>query len=127
MRKTVLLMAMISIMILLANFSFAQSQNTEKPQEKTYSYAYLSVRGHLLNTKKLIVEVDLGDTQEQINVGKEYSAYLTDKTSYAAILNYMVSKQFELVQALEQTSSYQGSGGTYCIIFIMKKRIDNTQ
>ena len=73
-------------------------------------------------SKKLKVQVDFGDTPEQINKGNEYSEYLTNKKSYAAVLNYMVEKQFELVNTLELTESYQGSGGTTGIVFIMKKK-----
>jgi hypothetical protein len=75
-----------------------------------------------LFSKKLKVRVDFGDTPEQINKGNEYSEYLTNKKSYAAILNYMIENQFELVNTLELTEAYQGTGGTSGIVFIMKKK-----
>ncbi|QEC53812.1 hypothetical protein EDD80_11649 [Anseongella ginsenosidimutans] len=90
-------------------------------QVPTYSYAYISVEGKILS-KKLKVEVDLGDTPEQIREGEEYSEILTNKKSYAAILNYMVESQYELVETLERNYSKEGTGGTAGIIFIMKKR-----
>jgi len=34
----------------------------------------------------------------------------------------MAENGFELVQTLELTSSYQGSGGTSGVVFIMKKK-----
>ena len=67
------------------------------------------------------MQVDFGDTPEQIRAGKEYSDRLTNKKSYAAVLNYMVENQFELVQTLDYTESYSGSGGTSGIVFIMRK------
>lgn len=86
-----------------------------------YSYAYISIEGKAFS-KKLKVEVDLGDTPEQIQAGKEYSEILTNKKSYAAVLNYMVENQFELVETLDYSLLYAGSGGTYGIIFIMRKK-----
>jgi hypothetical protein len=97
-------------------------------QEHTYTYAYVSIEGKLFS-KKLKVTVDLGDTPEQIKAGEEFSKKLSDKKSYAAVLNYMVGNEFELIEtlSLEDNSSYQGtgSGGTSGIIFIMRKTITN--
>lgn len=90
-------------------------------QEKTYSYAYILVEGKLFS-KKLKVNVDFGDNPEQLTAGKEYSEMLTNKKSYAAVLNYMVESQFELVRTLDYTASYSGSGGTSGIVFIMRKK-----
>lgn len=89
-------------------------------QDSTYTYAYILVEGKLFS-KKLKVDVDFGDTPEQFKAGKEYSERLTNKKSYAAVLNYMVESGFELVQTLDYTSSYSGSGGTSGIVFIMRK------
>ena len=72
-------------------------------------------------SKKLNVEVDLGDTPEQIELGKSYSEVLNNKKSYAAILNYMAEKKYELVESRDITGSYQGTGGSYGIILIMRK------
>jgi hypothetical protein len=44
------------------------------------------------------VEVDFGDTPEQIKAGKEYSEMLTDKKSFAAILNYMAENSLSLLK-----------------------------
>lgn len=114
--RIILMFAFIATISLTA---FSQDNQTEKDQ--TFSYAYISVEGKLFS-KKLKVEVDFGDTPEQIKAGQEYSEVLTNKKSYAAVLNYMVEKQFELVETLELISSYQGSGGTSGIIFILRKR-----
>ena len=100
-------------LISLSQVTFAQDQN--------YSYAYISINGKLFS-KKLKVAVDFGDTSEQIAEGKKYSELLTNKKSYAAVLNYMVENQFELVETVDYTSIYQGSGGTSGIVFIMRKK-----
>lgn|SRR5690606_12908689 len=94
---------------------------TGETNHTSYAYAYIVVEGKLLS-KKLKVKVDFGDTPAQLRVGKEYSDKLTNKTSYAAILNYMVDNGFELVETLDFTQSYNGTGGTSGIAFIMRKK-----
>lgn len=120
--KNILMLALIVTINLTA---FSQDNQTEKEKDQAFSYAYISVEGKVFS-KKLKVEVDFGDTPEQIKAGQEYTEILTNKKSYAAILNYMVENEFELVETLtlESNSSYQGSGsgGTSGIIFIMKKK-----
>lgn len=125
MRQQVLRTALLAVMLSFANSSFAQDNNG-KAQNEILSYAYISVEGKLFS-KKLKVEVDFGDTPEQMKAGKEYSEYLTNKKSYAAILNYMVEQQFELINTLELTASFQGSGGTSGIVFIMKRKTAATR
>lgn len=102
--------------ILLTTFSqdvFAQNE--------AHSYAYILIEGKLFS-KKLNVKVDFGDTPEQIRSGEEYSEKLTNKKSYAGVLNYMVDQHFELVETLDYTLNYDGSGGTSGIVFIMRKK-----
>ena len=91
-----------------------------QPPDQPYSYAYISVYGKLF-TKKLKVVVDFGDTPQQLQAGQEYSELLTNKKSYAAVLNYMVENQFELVETLDYTETFDGSGGTSGIVFLMRK------
>ena len=113
------------LFVLIATISvtaFSQDKQINNEKAQSFSYAYISVEGKIFS-KKLKVEVDFGDTPEQIKVGQEFTEILTNKKSYAAILNYMVEKQFELVETLELISSNQGTGGTSGIIFILKKRI----
>lgn len=93
-------------------------KHTEK-----YSYAFITIEGKAFS-KKLKVEVDLGDAPEQITAGKELSEILTNKKSYAAILNYMAGSHYELVESRDSSYSFQGTGGTFGIIFIMRKRRD---
>jgi hypothetical protein len=116
---------MLAFIVAINLTAFSQDNQTVKEKDQAFSYAYISVEGKLFS-KKLKVEVDFGDTPEQIKAGQEYTELLTNKKSYAAILNYMVENEFELVETLtlEGNSSYQGtgSGGTSGIIFIMKKR-----
>jgi len=90
-------------------------------QDTIHSYAYILVEGKIFS-KKLKVEVDFGDTPEQIKAGKEYSERLTNRKSYAAVLNYMVEQQFELVETLDYTEFYMGSGGTSGVVFIMRRK-----
>jgi len=112
---------LIILIIFTSNLSFAQSP-MEGSKSEAHSYVYISVQGKAFS-KKLIVQVDFGDAPDQISAGKEYSELLTNKKSYAAVLNYMVEQGFELVETLTLTSAFQGSGGTEGIIFIMKKNI----
>jgi hypothetical protein len=117
-------MKTILTLVLITTISFAgfsQDINEKKIQDRTYKYAYIAIEGKLFS-KKLRVQVDFGDTPEQIIDGKEYSETLTDKKSYAAILNYMTESQFELVETLNLIESYQGTGGTSGIVFIMRKK-----
>lgn len=92
-------------------------------QYKRYEYAYVSVQAKGVSSK-FKVEVDLGDTPEQIKIGKEYSENLTNKKSYASVLNFMASKHFELVTTRDDNLAYQGTGLTFGIIFIMRKKVD---
>ncbi|WP_367331400.1 hypothetical protein [Sphingobacterium multivorum] len=88
--------------------------------QNTYLYAYIRVEGKFLS-KKLKVKVDLGDSDEQIAEGEKLSEVLTNKKSYASILNYMSKIGYELVNTFDLTDNYNGSGGTSGIIYIMKK------
>jgi len=88
--------------------------------QTTFSYAYIRVEGKFLS-KKLKVKVDLGDSDEQIAEGEKLSDILTNKKSYASILNYMSKIGYELVNTFDLTDNYNGSGGTSGIIYIMKK------
>ncbi len=114
MKKSGTLLTIIFAIILT---SFYTESNA---QDQTYSYAYISIRGKVFS-KKLNIFVDLGDSPEQKAMANEYSEKLSDKKSYAAILNFMVENQFELVETLVNTSIDEGTGGTSGIIFIMKK------
>jgi hypothetical protein len=99
---------------------FTSFSTDSKAQEQTYTYAYISIAGRLFS-KKLAVQVDFGDTEEQIADGEKFSEFLSEKKSYAAVLNYMVDNKFELVETLDYTYSYEGSGGTSGVVFIMRK------
>ena len=117
---------MILTLMFIATISLTSlSQNVQDTsitkQTQSFSYAYISIEGRAFS-KKLKVEVDFGDTQEQIIAGKEFSEKLSTKRSYAAVLNHMVDNQFELVQTLDYNFIYAGSGGTAGIVFIMRKK-----
>src|SRR5688572_16713948 len=121
--KNILTLAFVAMFRLAAFSQDTQGTDIKKrhTEVETYSYAYISVYGKLFS-KKLKVEVDFGDAPEQIKAGREYSEILTNKKSYAAVLNYMVENQFELVETLDYNETYQGSGGTSGIVFIMRRR-----
>lgn len=85
------------------------------------SYAYIRVEGKFLS-KKLKVKVDLGDTEKQIEDGERLSDILSNKKSYASVLNYMSELGYELVNTLDLTSNYNGSGGTSGIVYVMKRK-----
>jgi len=113
----------LTILVLMQFFFVTElfAQQPEQEQVQTYSYAYISVEGKIFS-KKLNVQVDLGDTPEQMKEGKEFSEILSNKKSYAAVLNFMVDHQFELVNTFDYNFTSQGSGGTSGIVFIMRKK-----
>lgn len=125
MKKLTLLVLLISMTTIV----FGQ-KNTTKPDRENqsdfqkYTYAYIVIKGKFLS-KKLKVNVDFGETEEQLKAGKEYSDFLTNKTSYASILNHMVENNFELGETLDYTDVTSGTGGTTGIVFIMKKKVTN--
>lgn len=98
--------------------------DTQTELQMTFSYAYIRVEGKFLS-KKLKVRVDLGDSDKQIAEGEKLSEILTNKKSYAAILNYMSKIGYELVNTFDLTDNYNGSGGTSGIIYVMKKAEEN--
>ena len=106
------------------NLTFSQNlviNRTETVQKNSATeYVYIRVQGKAFS-KKLKVDVDFGDSEAQLKKGEDYSEILTNKKSYAAILNYMAENNYELLQTIEITSSYQGFGGTTGVIFIMKR------
>jgi len=128
MKKLILLVCLLTI----TSFVFGQSVSETKlttvnnTGTQKYTYAYIVIKGKFLS-KKLKVDVDLGETEEQMKVGKEYSDFLTNKKSYAAILNHMVDNGFELVETVDYNYVYSGDGGTSGIVFIMKKKRDDNQ
>jgi hypothetical protein len=121
MRLILTLAFIVTISLTAFSQNVQETEIKDQTQGQTYSYAYISIYGKLFS-KKLKVEVDFGDTPEQIKAGKEYSEILTNKKSYAAVLNYMVENQFDLVETLDYNETYQGSGGTSGIVFIMRKK-----
>lgn len=115
------LVAAVFLIICSLNISLAQIPvNSPNQKQNTFSYAYIRVEGKFLS-KKLKVNVDLGDSDSQIEDGETLSEILTNKKSYAAVLNYMSEIGYELVNTLDLTSSFNGSGGSSGIVYVMKK------
>lgn len=104
--------------------AFAQDEKEVDINEikARYTYAYIFILGKPF--KKLKVEVDLGDTPEQIKLASEYAEVLSSKLSYSAILNYMSENGYEFIESRSDMFSFQGTGGSNGIIFIMRKRVD---
>ena len=124
--RIILVLAFIAI-VNLKGFS-QDVQKTEiknQTQLETYSYAYISIQGKAFS-KKLKVEVDFGDTPEQLKAGREYSEILTNKKSYAAVLNYMAERQFELVESHDRnyviSSSTLSTSTPNGFIILMRKK-----
>ena len=93
-------------------------------QSGKYEYAFVTVEDREFS-KKLKVKVDLGDTSKQIKKGEEFSTSLNKIKSHASILNFMGSHKFELIETKEMSASYQGSGGSNGIVFIMRKELQS--
>lgn len=121
MKKTICFKLLFFALLACNSNLYSQTQETEKMKEMNDTYAYVSVSGKIFS-KKLKVQVDLGDTDEQIVKGKELSELLTDKKSYASVLNFMVSEGFELTDTLILSETTNGNGGTNGIVFILKKK-----
>lgn len=123
MKKLTLLVFLLSMTIIVFGQETVETKTAieNHAQHQKYTYAYIVIKGKFLS-KKLKVNVDFGETEEQIKAGKEYSDFLTNKTSYASILNHMVENNFELVETLDYTTVASGDGGTSGIVFIMKKK-----
>ena len=85
MKKIVLTLSFIAV---FNPISFAQTTPKTTPGSSTQpsSYAYVRIKGKAFS-KKLKVEVDFGDSQEQLDKGEKFSEILTNKKSYAAVLN----------------------------------------
>lgn len=81
-------------------------------------YAFISIENKDLS-KKAKVKVDFGDTPDQVKIGKVYSEILSEKKTYAAILNFMVEDQFEFVETIDLANI---SKGTIGLVFVMKKK-----
>ncbi|MCY4780793.1 hypothetical protein ORI89_14130 [Sphingobacterium sp. UT-1RO-CII-1] len=115
------------LFLLLATIISSVSLAQEKETAKTYSYAYIEVSKKTLS-KKLKVSVDLGESIEQQEKGQQWSAELTNKTSHAAILNYMAERNFSLVETIARPHPHDTeAGATDGIIFIMRKSNDQDQ
>lgn len=90
-------------------------------QEIEYNYAVVTVKDGSFSKKKN-VEVDLGDTPNQLKQGEEFSESLNKSKSHAAILNFMSAHKYVLVETKTVSASYNGSGGSYGVVFIMRKQ-----
>lgn len=111
---------LIATLSLFAAFIFTSQFATAQVQ--IYTYAYISVKEKTFSDK-LNVNVDLGDSPNQLTEGRMFSEILSEKTSYASVLNFMSSLGFELVDTMEEIYHRDGDGGTRAIIFILRKKM----
>ncbi len=102
--------------------AFAQSypETTTQEEYRIPTYAHIQLEPGFWSSK-LGVNVDLGDSDEQVEEGKRLSNILSQTRSYAAVLNHMAELGYELINTLNITSSSNGSSGSYRIVYIMKK------
>lgn len=115
------------LFVLLATIIGSVSLAQENKTATTDNYAYIEVSKKTLS-KKLKVSVDLGDSIEQQEKGQQWSAELTNKTSHAAILNYMAERNFSLVETIARPHPHDTeAGATDGIIFIMRKNDEKAQ
>lgn len=114
----------LTIVIFASCFTTALAQSY--PETDTYdefrapTYAHIQLEPGFWSSK-LGVNVDLGDSEEQLEEGKRLSSILSQTRSHAAVLNYMAELGYELINTLNITSSRNGSSGSYAIVYIMKK------
>lgn len=106
--------------ILIVSMFILLIQDTISAQSSE-EYVYVAVTGRLFS-KKLNVTVDFGDKEDQIGKSEKYTEILTGRKSYIGVLNYMFDEGYELVETLEFTYLYQGTGGTSGLGFILKKK-----
>lgn len=121
MKKNLILLFFIVISLTISAQDNTKSKTEEQVQYQKYTYAYISIKDKALSKKKT-VEVDLGDTPEQINEGKEYSEKLTNTTSIASVINYMAKNQFEFVEMSNFVYLYDGTGGTSRVVVVMRRK-----
>lgn len=115
------------LFVLLATVIGSVSLAQENKTAITDNYAYIEVSKKTLS-KKLKVSVDLGESIEQQEKGQQWSAELTNKTSHAAILNYMAKRNFSLVETIARPHPHDTeAGATDGVIFIMRKNDGKVQ
>lgn len=108
----------VSAIAIFSSFIIANSNEKQK-----YEYAYISVQGRSFS-KKLVVYVDLGQKTKELETAKKYSPSLSQFKSYASVLNAMDLIGYELVDSESTAFSYQGTGGSYEMIYLFRKRTD---
>ena len=111
--KIITKVIIVSLFVLLIQDTISAQSSKE--------YVYISVSGRLFS-KKLHIVVDFGDKPEEIVKSEKYTEILTGRKSYIGVLNYMSDDGYELIETLEFTSLYQGTGGTSGLGFILKKK-----
>ncbi len=85
------------------------------------SYACLYI-GKKDLARQLNVDVDFGDTEEQLAFSRRYANALKGKTSLAAVLNFMASRKFELIDTNEEAEYLRGGRGNGKVMFIFRKK-----
>jgi hypothetical protein len=116
--KQLKLFALTMLTVFFFNEStFCQSVTDENAGDE---YVFIMVTGKIFS-KKLNVEVDFGDSPEQVKKSEEYSQALDGKKSWVAVLNYMLTKGYEMVELCELVSTYSGTGGTTGLGYFMRR------
>ena len=114
----------IFLIILCTIFSFSCfSQQKSQPDSAYTVFASVSITGKVLK-KGIIVTVDLGEKESAQIIADLLSKELSKFKSYIGVLNRLSEYGWEFVTAIPYTFSYQGSGETYKLEFIFKRKAE---
>jgi hypothetical protein len=114
----------IFLVILCTIFSFSCfSQKKSQPDSAYTVFASVSITGKAFK-KGISVTVDLGEKESVKIIADLLSKELSKFKSYIGVLNRLSEYGWEFVTAIPYTFSYQGSGETYKLEFIFKRKAE---
>ncbi|MFN5360495.1 MAG: DUF4177 domain-containing protein [Saprospiraceae bacterium] len=100
------------------------SQQKFQPDSAHTVFASVSITGKVFK-KGISVTVDLGEKESVQIIADLLSKELSKFKSYIGVLNRLSEYGWEFVTAIPYTFSYQGSGETYKLEFIFKRKAEN--
>jgi hypothetical protein len=102
------------------------SQQKSQPDSAHTIFASVRIIGNVFKKEKGInVTVDLGEKESVQIIANLLSKELSKFKSYIGVLNRLSEYGWEFVTAIPYTFSYQGSGETYKLEFIFKRKLEN--
>jgi hypothetical protein len=115
----------IFLVILCTIFSFSCFSQQKSQSDSAYTvFASVSITGKVFK-KGISVTVDLGEKESVQIIADLLSKELSKFKSYIGVLNRLSEYGWEFVTAIPYTFSYQGSGETYKLEFIFKRKAEN--